>query len=116
MLMCANDVVISRRVQMERDINTDATGNEVWVHRHLCACVSEMHGGMLLCLTVWNTVEKKGLRDSYFLTPPHPTPPPSSPGTLTPFARPTGRHTDPQSVFVCPASQMNTFVYFRLDI
>lgn len=45
MLMCANDVVISRRVQMERDINTDATGNEVWVHRHLCACVSEMHGG-----------------------------------------------------------------------
>lgn len=75
--MCANDVVISRRVQMGRDINTDATGSEVWTHRHLCVCVSEMHGGTLLCLTVWNTVEKKGLQDSYLLT--HPTPPPRFP-------------------------------------
>lgn len=36
MLMCANDVVISWRVQMEREINTDATGSEVWVHWHVC--------------------------------------------------------------------------------
>lgn len=52
MLMCANDVVISWRVQMEREINTEATGNEVWVHWHVCVCEWDVLEEVAVCVCV----------------------------------------------------------------
>lgn len=43
---------------MEREINTDARGNEVWAHRHMC--VSECVFEEVAMSAVWKTVEKEG--------------------------------------------------------
>lgn len=80
--MCANDVVISRRVQMEREINTDATGNEVWVHRHMCVWARRVGGGRLWCclLRLWRR-RREGYTCMCVSLPPDTKP--TSPRTLT---------------------------------
>ncbi len=114
MLMCANDVVISWRVQMEREINTDATGNKVWVHRHMWVCEWVRCVGDS-CDVCWmeDCGEDGGCVCQACLLLPFPLklwPPP-------PAEHPTGRRADPREwlsdsvnaylLCLCPVFQMN---------
>ena len=113
MLMCANDVVISWRVQMEREINTDATGSEVWVHWHVCACVCWRWS---MCLLYGRLLRQ--LCVHVCVTPGfHQTPLPLELWPPPPAQHPTGRRANPggagECVCVC-VSQMSRTVFFCL--
>lgn len=127
MLMCANDVVISQRVQMEWEINTDATGNEEWVHWLsyvcVCVCVSVMCWRRLLQYIYCSSCREEGWSMNLHFTPALAKP--TSPRTLTSTACGASlRKTDwpwreGEYVWGClgPAFQINliAYLYFPLE-
>lgn len=122
MLMCANDVVISWRVQMEREINTNATGNEVCVYHHMCMRMSvgcDMRGGRYdYCMEDWSMrrdVWRLCILMSVCVSLSCLRPP----WTLTSFSTRCASHRKtlwppPESgqVCICPASQMSWTHFF----